>query len=167
MNKKAAVFFDRDGVLNVDYGYTYRPEELTWIEGAKEAIRYCKRKGYAVFVVTNQSGVARGYYTEQDVAAFHAKMQADLDEYQTEIDAFYYCPHLPGAEIKEYALECQCRKPGPEMLLQAIRDWKLEREKCWMVGDKETDMLAAKAAGVKGIFFGGGSLLAVVRERIQ
>lgn len=155
---RPAVFFDRDGVLNVDKGYLYRTADFEWTPGAQEAIRQLKALGYLVFVVTNQSGVARGYYTEADVTALHAWMNVELAKVGAHIDRFYYCPHLAAATVENYRLDCHCRKPMPGMIVQAFGEWEVDRERSFLVGDKTSDVEAAEAAGIRGMLFTGGNL---------
>ncbi len=151
--RRPAAFLDRDGVLNVDHGYTHRSEQFEWIDGAPEAVRLLNEAGYYVLVVTNQSGIARGYYTEEAVKALHAHMQKDLASYGAHVDAFYFCPHHPEGTIKALAIHCQCRKPAPGMLEQAASEWPIDRSASFLVGDKYEDMSAAKAFGIRGIKF--------------
>ena len=167
-DRRPTVFLDRDGVLNVDHGYPHKPEQLEWIAGAPEAVHLLNDAGYYVIVITNQSGVARGYYTEADVREFHAHMQRALREHGAHIDAFYYCPHHPEGKIKELAIRCHCRKPAPGMLEQAARDWPVDRAHSIFIGDKDDDMAAAAAFGIRGRKFDAksGSLLELVRGEI-
>ncbi|WP_346353551.1 HAD family hydrolase [Azotosporobacter soli] len=163
--RKPAVFFDRDGVLNVDKGYLYQPDELVWIAGAREAIRYFNEHDYRVFVVTNQSGVARGYYTECDVQSLHEFMNEELQKIGAHIDAFYYCPHHPKAKLDVYRLDCECRKPLPGMIRRALGEWPVELQASLLVGDKVSDVEAAQAAGIKGLLFEGSDLYEFLQER--
>ena len=148
-----AAFLDRDGVLNVDHGYTHRPEQLEWIEGAQEAVRLLNDAGYYVLVITNQSGIARGYYDEATVKSFHAHMQENLASHGAHVDAFYYCPHHPEGTIKPLAVRCRCRKPGPGMLEQAAREWPIDIGASFLIGDKDDDMAAAASFNIRGIKF--------------
>ncbi len=163
MLKKAA-FFDRDGVLNIDKGYLYKIEDFAWMPHAREAVKYLHDKGYLVVVVTNQSGVARGYYTEAEVQNLHEYMQQELAELGTAIDAFYHCPHLPDATVPEYAQACTCRKPMPGMVLQAIAELQIDPAQSFIIGDKQRDLDAGSAAGVKGFLYTEGDLLKFVQE---
>jgi len=113
---RPAAFLDRDGILNVDQGYTHKPQNLEMIPGAAAAVKLLNEAGYYVFVVTNQSGVARGYYSEAAVKIFNQHVQDALKAAGAHIDAFYYCPHHPNGVIKEFAIQCRCRKPAPGML---------------------------------------------------
>ena len=150
---------DRDGVLNVDKAYLYKPEAVEWVEDSLKAIAWLNRKGIKVAVVTNQSGVARGYFSESDVIKLHIWMQEEVQKAGGIISAFYYCPHLPGAPVKEYDRDCNCRKPKPGMILQALHDFGVKPENAFMAGDSPRDVEAAEAAGVRGYLYHGGSLL--------
>lgn len=150
---RPAAFLDRDGVLNIDRGYVYRPEQLEWVAGAVEAVRRLNAAGFHVIVVTNQSGVARGLYDEAAVGRFHAHMQAQLNAQGAHVDAFYYCPHHPQGVVKELAVACRCRKPAPGMLEQAAAEWPIDRASSFMIGDKDDDMAAAAAFGIRGVKF--------------
>ncbi|XFO69323.1 D-glycero-beta-D-manno-heptose-1,7-bisphosphate 7-phosphatase [Sporomusa silvacetica DSM 10669] len=150
---RPAVFFDRDGVLNVNLGFVYLPEDFQWIDGAIKTIKYFNNAKYLVFVVTNQSGVARGYYTENDVQQLHKWMNAELAKQAAHIDAFYYCPHYPDAKLEQYREVCQCRKPMPGLIQQAIREWPVKPTKSFLIGDMDTDLKAAATAGIKGYLF--------------
>ncbi|MBP2654176.1 MAG: rfaF 3 [Firmicutes bacterium] len=155
---RPAVFFDRDGVLNVDTAYVYRSEDFKWNAGAVEAVKYFNDKGYYVFVVTNQSGVARGLYKEDDVHDLHQWMNNELEASGAHIDAFYYCPHHPEEGSAEYRKVCDCRKPEPGLILQALQEWPVEKTNSLLIGDKESDLAAAEAAGIKGFLFKGGDV---------
>lgn len=158
MNNKPAVFFDRDGVLNEDIGYLYKKEDFKWVQGAIETIKYFNEHAYFVFVITNQSGVARGYYTEADVQKLHEWMNAELAKYDAHIDEFFYCPHHEKGIVKEYAYDCQCRKPKIGMLNKAFEKYAIDRENSIMIGDKQSDIECAENAGVLGIRFASGDL---------
>lgn len=155
---RPAAFLDRDGVINVDHGYTYRPEDLAFIDGAPDAIRRLNEAGYLVVVVTNQSGVARGYYGEVDVERFHAHMQAELAKAGARIDAFYSCPYHPEGVIAEYRLDHPDRKPKPGMILRALRDLPIDAGRSFLIGDLPSDIAAAAAADISGHRFTGGDL---------
>lgn len=141
-----AVFLDRDGTLNVDKGYVHRIEDWEWIPGAIGAIATLRKAGFLVIVVTNQAGIARGYYNEADVTRLHAWLNEELKKHGTAIDGFYYCPHHP-----EHSGECGCRKPMPGMLNEAQQDFDIDFGRSWLVGDKVSDIQAGLAAGVKSI----------------
>jgi histidinol-phosphate phosphatase family protein len=165
--RRPAAFFDRDGVLNVDRGYTHRVEDLTWIEDAPAAIKQLNDLGYLVIVVTNQSGVARGFYEERHVAEFHARMQDELAQRGAHVDAFYHCPFHADATVAAYrAASHPDRKPNPGMILRALADWPVERQGSFLIGDSVHDMEAAANAGVPAFRFEGGSLLPLVDQAI-
>ena len=165
---RPAAFLDRDGVLNADSGYAHRPESLAWIEGAREAVLSLNEAGYFVFVVTNQAGVARGYYSEADVAAFHGRMQDDLAEIGAHVDAFYYCPFHPEAQIERYRqAEHPDRKPNPGMLLRAMREWPVRPAGSFLIGNRQTDLEAARGVGVPAYLFAGGDLRATAAQALR
>jgi D-glycero-D-manno-heptose 1,7-bisphosphate phosphatase len=147
---KQAVFLDRDGTINVEKDYLYRPEEFEFIPGAAEAIRRLNQAGFLVVVITNQSGVARGYYTEQDVHHLHRHIGQLLSLSGAWVDAWYYCPHHPSGKTP-YNLDCGCRKPRTGMLEQAARDLGIDLSRSWMVGDKQVDVEAGIAAGCRPV----------------
>ena len=159
-----AVFFDRDGVLNEDIGYLYRPADFRWITGAREALRLVQAAGMRTIVVTNQSGVARGFYSEADVAALHAWMRDDLLRDGIAITAIYTCPYHEDAVSEAYRVaDHPDRKPNPGMILRAIKEWDIDPAGSLIVGDKESDMSAGRKAGVPGLLFTGGDLAAAIR----
>ncbi len=166
--RRPAAFLDRDGVLNVDHGYAHRPEQLEWVDGAAEAVRLLNEAGYYVFVVTNQSGIARGFFDEAAVKSFHAHMLDGLSAHGAHIDAFYYCPHHPEGTIKPLAVRCRCRKPAPGMLEQAAREWPIDIGASFLIGDRDDDMAAAAAFNIRGVKFSPqtDSLVDVVRQEL-
>lgn len=155
---RPAVFFDRDGVLNRDYGFVHRIADLTWCDGAIAAVRQLNQVGYLVFVVTNQSGIARGYYDELSVQAFHAEMQRQLGAEGAHIDEFVYCPHHPEGQDARYAIHCRCRKPAPGMIESLMERWPVDRAQSFLIGDRESDLQAAKAAKISGYLFNNNKL---------
>jgi D-glycero-D-manno-heptose 1,7-bisphosphate phosphatase len=156
---RPALFLDRDGVLNEDRGYVARWEDFAWVKGAREAVAAFNRAGWLVIVVTNQSGVGRGYYTEGDMHALHARMGQELGEAGGHIDAFYFAPHHPEAPVESYRHpDPPDRKPNPGMILRALADWPIDRQRSVLVGDKTSDMEAAARAGIRGLLFKGGDL---------
>lgn len=162
--RRPAAFLDRDGVINHDDNYVHRPDQVRWIDGAKEAIRWLNDAGFYVFVVTNQAGVARGYYGEDDVKSLHAWMQRELQSFGAHIDCFEYCPHHPEGAVERYRRVSELRKPGPGMILKLQDEWSVDKEGSFMIGDRDIDMQAAAAAGVAGHQFPGGNLLDFVRK---
>jgi D-glycero-D-manno-heptose 1,7-bisphosphate phosphatase len=164
---KPAVFLDRDGVLNVDSGYPHRREDLVWIKGAREAVLRFNEVGYLVIVLTNQAGVARGFYDEAQVADFHSLMQDDLAAIGAHVDAFYFCPFHADAAIEAYRVaDHPDRKPNPGMLLRAMSDWPVRSAGSFLIGDRDTDLEAARRASVPGYKFGGGDLHAFVTKTL-
>ncbi len=152
MNKgRKAVFLDRDGTLIQERGYLKDPAEVALEPAAAEAVARLRKNGFAVVLITNQSGVARGYYTEDDVASVHRKVEALLEAEGTGLDGIYYCPHYPEGEVEAYTKVCNCRKPGTGMLLQAAEDLDLRIEGSYVIGDKLTDSEAARREGMTGI----------------
>ncbi len=157
--RKPAVFFDRDGVLNFDYGYVDSPERWDWITGAPEAVKRCNDLGYLVFVVTNQAGIGRGYYSEAQFQALMAWARAELREMGGHLDAVYHCPHHPTQAKGRYRQACACRKPGPGLIKQALRQWPVDPGRSLLVGDSQKDLDAAAAAGIVGYRFTQANLL--------
>ncbi len=145
---RAAAFLDRDGVINMDHGYVSRWEEFEFVPGAVDAMRRLAQAGYVLVVVTNQSGVARGYFDEAAVQRLHEALRTHLAELGVTLAAIEYCPHLPNAAVARYACECDCRKPAPGMLLRAADALGLDLPASLLFGDKPSDIEAAQAAGV-------------------
>jgi D-glycero-D-manno-heptose 1,7-bisphosphate phosphatase len=156
---RPALFLDRDGVLNEDRGYVSRWEDFRWISGAKAVVAAFNRAGWLVIVVTNQSGVGRGFYTEEAMHALHARMREELAEVGGHIDAFYYAPQHPQAPLEAYRHpDPPDRKPNPGMILRALGEWPIDKAASVMVGDKPSDLEAALRAGIRGVLFSGGDL---------
>lgn len=160
---RRALFLDRDGVLNVDHGHVGTRERFEWMPGALDAIRDATQAGWHVFVVTNQSGVARGHYDEDAVRALLDWMADEARRAGGTIDDVRYCPFHEDAQVEAYRRASDWRKPEPGMLLDLIRAWELDPARCVMIGDQPSDMAAASAAGVAGHLFSGGNLLEFVR----
>ena len=137
-----AVFLDRDGTIARDVPYCSRPEDFELLPGAAEAIRLLNEYGFKVVIVTNQSGIARGYFTERMLARIHDKMQKELAKQGAHVDAIYYCPHHPDDN-------CDCRKPKPKMVLQAAVDLDIDLNQSYVIGDSEMDIELARRAGCK------------------
>lgn len=157
--RRGAVFFDRDGVLNEDIGYAHRPDQLRWMPGAREAVKRANDAGLFTFVVTNQAGVARGLYDEAAIVAFHQAMQADLWAIGAHMDGFEYCPHHPDFGRDGSApVDCRRRKPGPGMILDLMARWSIDPARSLLIGDRETDLAAASAAGIAGHLYQSGSV---------
>ena len=149
---RPAVFLDRDGTLNEERHYLYRREDWVWIPGVVDSLARLSAAGFALVVVTNQSGIARGMYAREDVDVLHAWVQEDLLlRAGIRFEGFYVCPHHP-----DFSGECQCRKPGPGMLLMAAAEHGLDLSASWMIGDKSADVLAGRAAGCRTVLVQSG-----------
>lgn len=146
--KSKAIFLDRDGVINIDRGYVSTPEQFEFVEGVFEACQHFQAQGFKLIVVTNQSGIARGYYTPQHFEKLTQWMRAQFFFHGVHITAVYHCPHHPTKGYAPYVQDCQCRKPAPGMLLQAVNEYGIDPSHSIMVGDKWSDMQAAASAGV-------------------
>jgi D-glycero-D-manno-heptose 1,7-bisphosphate phosphatase len=164
---RGAVFFDRDGVLNHDDNYVGSKNRLRWMDGAQDAVRLANDLGFYVFVVTNQAGVARGFYGEAEVKALHAWMAAELRETGAWVDDWRYCPFHPDGIIEQYRALHPWRKPAPGMLLDLLAAWPVRPEASVMIGDQESDQAAARSAGVTPMLFQGGNLYDFVAPRLR
>lgn len=145
---KPAVFLDRDGVINVDHGYVHDEHDFEYIDGVFEAAKAFKAMGYLLVLVTNQSGIARGMFSEDRFLSLTQWMDWNFVDNGVELDGIYYCPHHAEHGIGEYKQDCDCRKPKPGMFISARDFLKIDMEKSVMIGDKAEDMMAAEAAGV-------------------
>ncbi|MAR63910.1 MAG: D,D-heptose 1,7-bisphosphate phosphatase [Rickettsiales bacterium] len=143
-----AAFLDRDGTLNEDTGYLYKIKDFRWIKGAVNALRILKKNNFLIIVVTNQSGVSRGFYSENDIKKLHKWMNQQLLKYDLMIDDFFFATDLPNNNNIRSR-----RKPSPAMLNEAVEKYNLDKNKCFMLGDKQTDVEAAKNAQIKGFLF--------------
>lgn len=143
-----AVFFDRDGTLNIDTGYLSDPDKLELYPGVPEGISELKKLGFKIVVISNQSGIARGYFTDDVVRSIHVKLNEMLKSYNTSIDAFYYCPYHPDFNTTE---ECECRKPSPKLVFEAAVDHKISLTDSYFVGDSVSDIECGNSAGLKTI----------------
>lgn len=145
---KRGIFLDRDGVINVDRDYVFRIEDFTLIDGVLEACQELKRRGFSLIVITNQSGIARGFYTETDLAKLNAHIFKIFEQAQAPLSGIYYCPHLPNAPIEAYRSICRCRKPAPGLFLQAAEEHAIDLSRSFAFGDKDRDLEAAERAGI-------------------
>lgn len=145
---RPAAFLDRDGVINVERDYVHRIEDFTYLPNAIEGLRGLQRQGYLLIVATNQAGIGRGYYSEQQFEALTNHMTQTLAVAGVTIDDVYHCPHHPTMGIGQYHVECDCRKPKPGMLLRAAKDLCVDLAKSVLIGDKTSDIAAGRAAAV-------------------
>ena len=149
----SAVFLDRDGVINVDHGYVSTWEQFEFLPGASEALRELQDAGYLLIIVSNQSGIGRGYYSERDLHALNQAIAEHLDStLGVTLSGFYHCPHHPTEAEGEFRQQCDCRKPAPGMIQQAVLDHGIDVKTSLLVGDKDSDIEAGRAAGVARLF---------------
>ena len=149
------MFLDRDGVLIEDTGYPDDPEALVLLPGGGEGLRRLATAGWGLVVVTNQSGAARGYFTLERLAAVHDRLEQLVEAEGVQFNGIFFCPHHPAGSVEALARHCACRKPEPGMLRAAARMLGLELPRCWIVGDRDSDIQAGLAAGVPGLLVGG------------
>ena len=149
INHRAAIFLDRDGVINIDHGYVHKPEEFQFIEGVFTACRNFLEKGFRLIVITNQAGIARGYYDEAQFESLNEWMLARFATEGVEISGVYYCPHHPDKGVGDYLTSCQCRKPAPGMLQKAAKEHDIDLKNSFLIGDRCSDIDAGYAAGLQ------------------
>ena len=150
-----AVFLDRDGTINADKNYLYRPEDFEFLPGAVEALKMLQASGFLLIIITNQSGIARGYYTENDFAILTEWMLGRLKESGVNIAEVYYCPHLPDAKIESYRKICDCRKPSAGLFEKAAKDFDIDMAGSFAIGDKERDCAVCEKTPCRGFLIGG------------
>jgi len=154
MNK--AVFLDKDGTLIPDIPFNVDPDKIILVQGARDALKQLQLQGFLLIIISNQSGVAHGYFEESELNPVHERLSALLGP-DIPLTSFYYCPHHPDGRIQQYVLECQCRKPRPGLILQAAADHQIDLKKSWMIGDILNDVEAGNRAGCKTILINNGN----------
>lgn len=156
MKKQKCIFLDRDGTINKEVDYLYKVEDFQFIKGSDKAINLFNKLDYLVIVMTNQSGIARGYYTEEDLKILHRHIDKVLEKSNTKINAYYYCPHHPSEGLEKYRVKCLCRKPELAMFLKAKEDFNIDFENSIIVGDKISDIEAGFRLGMESILVRSG-----------
>jgi len=146
--KNKVLFLDRDGVINIDKGYVHKIEDFESIDGIFDLCKKAQEKGYEIIVITNQAGIARGYYTEEDFFKLTKWMRKEFEKRGISVLDVFYCPHHP-----DFTGECECRKPKPGMILKAVKKYNIDLDKSILVGDKLSDIEAGKRAGIENLFF--------------
>lgn len=155
---RPALFLDRDGVINRDKGFVHRVEDFEWIDGAIDCVRRFNEMGWYVFIVTNQTGIARNLYTLDDMARVHDWLRQEMTRAGARIDEIYFCPFHEDGENPDFRRASDDRKPSPGMLKRALADHNVDAASSFMIGDKASDLQAAEAAGLPGFLFTGGNL---------
>jgi D-glycero-D-manno-heptose 1,7-bisphosphate phosphatase len=153
--RRPLALLDRDGVINVDHGYVHRVEDFEWLPGIADAIRLLNDRGYRVAIITNQAGIAKGYYGAEEFHTLTDWMLAELLDKEAVVNGVYHCPHHPLGVVPSLSVECDCRKPRPGMLLRAMADLMADPQGSFVLGDKDSDVLAATAAGIRGYLHDG------------
>lgn len=148
--KQKAIFLDRDGTLNIEKDYLYKIEDFEFLPGVISALRLLQEAGYLLIIITNQSGIAKGYYTEESYQKLNKWMLSALQEQGIKVDGVYYCPHHPEAKIEKYRVDCSCRKPKLGMYEQAVRDYDIDLSISYAIGDKIRDCAICKESSCKG-----------------
>jgi histidinol-phosphate phosphatase family protein len=162
-----AVFLDKDGTLLDDVPYNVDPARMRLSTGAEAGLPQLDAAGYRLFVVSNQSGVARGYFAEAALAGVERRLRELLAECGVELAGFYYCPHYPGGSVPAFAVACDCRKPAPGMLVKAARDWDVDLTRSWLIGDILDDVEAGRRAGCRTVLLDNGHETEWVRSPLR
>lgn len=164
---RAAVFLDRDGTINIEKNYLYRREDFQYIDGATKALHHLSRIGFTLIIISNQSGIARGFYTEEDYCKLNDWMIEDLKSRGIMIAGTYYCPHHPDSKIKKYRVYCDCRKPEIGLFQQAMLEHDIDVKSSFAVGDKLRDLSICKEYPIQGILLGDCIMSELDFQKIQ
>ena len=168
INPKPAAFLDRDGTINIDQGYVYKSKDFIWTKDAIEALKYLYNKNFYIFIVTNQSGIARNYYTENDVNALHDHINKELKKHNIKIHDFFYSPYHPDGVSNKFDHLANLRKPNDGMLKLADSKWKINKKKSFMIGDKLSDVKCGESFGIKSFLYDSNvSLLHFVKNVVE
>ena len=151
LQKNKACFLDRDGVLIEERNYISSPSEAEIFPETIQALKILRKNGFKIIVITNQGGVAKGYYKEESIFDVHKEIDRQLAKAKLKIDKYYYCPHHPEGMVKKYSVACRCRKPAPGLILDAVKDFNIDLSKSFLIGDKVSDIEAAQNAGCSAI----------------
>lgn len=162
-----AVFLDRDGTINVDKDYLYRIDEFQYLPGVVNALKRFQEAGYVLIIITNQSGIARGYYSEYEFQVLNNWMLDDLKVQGVHIDGVYYCPHLPNADVEKYRTVCDCRKPAIGMFERAMKEYNIDMGNSLAIGDKLRDCAVCQKYGCKGYLVGKNETVAIINSVIN
>ncbi|MFB3908359.1 MAG: D-glycero-alpha-D-manno-heptose-1,7-bisphosphate 7-phosphatase [Candidatus Eisenbacteria bacterium] len=154
---RAAIFLDKDGTLLENVPSNVQPERIRWSDGAEDGVRAFSTGGFRLFIVSNQSGVARGFFPEEALGPVRRSLAERFDSIGAPLDGFYYCPHHPDASVPRYRVACLCRKPGPGLLLRAALEHGIDLAASWMIGDILDDVEAGRRAGCRTILIGNGN----------
>ena len=169
IKKTKIALLDRDGVINknkINGGYIGYEKDFYWQIGAKKTIKYLKNLDYKIYVITNQSGVARNFFKYTDVLKLHKSINLKLKKINTRIDGFYFCPHHVDGVIKRYSIKCKCRKPETNLFKKIKKKFKVDYNKSFMIGDQKTDMIFAKKIKIKGVVLKKGALNELIKKRV-
>ncbi len=161
---KKAVFLDRDGTINVEKNYLYKIEDFEFIDGVLKALRELSDAGFLLIIITNQSGIARGYYTEKDYGLLNSWLLETFAKNGIKISASYFCPHLPTASVERYRTICNCRKPNTGLFEQAVKDFNIDLKKSFAIGDKIRDLAICEKSECKGFLIGNNEESEIIKK---
>lgn len=164
LQKSKACFLDRDGVLIEEGNYLSSPSGVVIFSETIQALKILRENGFKVIVITNQGGVAKGYYKEKSISEVHKEIDCQLIKFGLKVDKYYYCPHHPEGTVKKYSITCKCRKPSPGLIFDAVKDFDIDISKSFLIGDKISDIEAAQKAGCEGILVRTGHGLEYIEK---